>query len=551
MKLGNFTSSFIAIAAITAASPVLAQDAQSIDEGVSDEVRSGKVDVDPYIAVSQIAIAELSPGDDVVTYTQLTAGIDASIQGRNNGGSLSLQVNQNIGYGNNTSDSTTVSGVARGYATIVPRVLTIEAGGLAARTRVDGTGAATLNPLIDEDSESTIYSGFIGPNVHTRAGDVEINANYRIGYSRVEAPDSVVLAPGAAPVDVFDDSVSQSAAVHFGTRPGEPLPIGVGVGAGWNREDVSNLDQRVDDRYVRGDVQLPISQNVMLVGGVGYEDVEVSSRDALRDVNGIPVIGPDGRFVTDTSQPRQLAYDVSGLIWDAGVIWRPSSRTSFEAHVGRRYDSTSYYGSFDWAKSSRESVNLSVYDSVSGFGNQLNTALSNLPTDFTATRNALTGDLGGCVAGQNGSNCLAGALGSVRSSIFRSRGVAGSYTANVGRLTAGVGAGYDRRRFIAAPGTVLAAADGVTDESYYIAAFVSGEIDRQSSFTTNIYANRFESGFNQGEAVTAYGGSAAYSRNLTSRLAARVALAIDSIDSDVSVEDFATASALVGLRLGF
>ena len=99
--------------------------------------------------------------------------------------------------------------------------------------------------------------------------------------------------------------------------------------------------------------------------------------------------------------------------------------------------------------------------------------------------------------------------------------------------------------------TTNGAADGVTDESYYIAAFVSGEIDRRSSFTTNIYANRFKGGFNQGEAVTGYGGSAAYSRNLTSRLSARAALAIDSIESDVSVEDFTTASALVGLRLGF
>ncbi len=551
MKLRSLTSSLAVAAAFVAASPVLAQDAQPIEEGESDQVRSGKVDVDPYIAVSQIAIAELSPGDDVVTYTQLTAGVDASIQGRNNGGSISLQVSQNIGYGDDTRDSTTVSGVARGYATIVPRALTVEAGGLAARTRVDGTGASTLNPLIDEESESTIYSAYAGPNLHTNVGDVEVNANYRIGYTRVETPDALAIAPGAEPVDVFDESVSQSAAVHLGTRPGEPLPIGVGVGAGWNREDVSNLDQRVDDRYVRGDVQIPISPNVMLVGGVGYEDVEVSSRDAVRDANGDPVIGPDGRFVTDQSQPRQLAYDVSGLIWDAGIIWRPSSRTSLEAHVGRRYDSTSYYGSFAWAKSSRESVNISVYDSVSGFGNQLNTALANLPTDFTASRNALTGDLGGCVAGQDGANCLSGVLGSVRSSIFRSRGIAASYTANIGRLTAGVGAGYDRRRFIAAQGTVLGAADGVTDESYYVAAFVSGELDERSSFTTNVYANRFESGFDLAEPVTGYGGSAAYSRSLTSRLSARAAIAIDSIDSDVSDEDFTAASALVGLRLGF
>ena len=420
-----------------------------------------------------------------------------------------------------------------------------------ANTRVDGNGASTLNPLISEEAESTTYSAYAGPTLSTKAGDVHVNANYRIGYTRVESPDAIVTAPGATPLDVFDDSVSQSAKVHLATRPGEPLPIGVGVGAGWTQEDVSNLDQRVRDMYVRGDVQVPLSPSLALVAGVGYEDVEVSARDAVLDINGDPLLGADGRLVTDKSQPRQLAYDISGLIWDAGVIWRPSSRTSLQANVGRRYDSTTYYGNFAYAPSARESLNLSVYDSVNGFGSQLNNALANLPTEFNATRNALTGDLGGCVAGPDGSNCLGGVLGSVRSSVFRSRGIAGSYTVKAGRLSAGLGVGYDRRRFIAAQGTVLGAADGVTDQSYYASFFLSGELDAQSSFTTNLYANRFESGFDLAGDATTVGGSAAYNRSITRNLSARAAVAVDHVNTDVSAEDFTAASALVGLRLGF
>src|SRR5690606_39092115 len=121
-----------------------------------------------------------------------------------------------------------------------------------------------------------------------------------------------------------------------------------------------------------------------LVGGVGYEDVEVSSRDAVRDADGIPIVGSDGRFVTDDSVPRRIAYEASGLIWDVGVMWRPSTRTALEAHVGRRYDSTTYYGTFAWAPNSRSSVNVAVYDTISGFGGLLNTALASLPTQFTA-----------------------------------------------------------------------------------------------------------------------------------------------------------------------
>lgn len=558
MKVSAFTSS-LAIAAMLGtcgfSASVAAQDrgqsSDSGERGERGESSRGPVTVDPYIEVSQIAIAELSPGDDVVTFTQLAAGVDASIIGRNNGGSVSLRVEQNFGYGDTAQDSTTVSGVARGYASVIPNAVTIQAGGLVANTRVDGNGASTLNPLISEEVESTIYSAYAGPTLSTKAGDVYVNANYQIGYTRVESPNAIVTAPGADSIDVFDDSVSQSAKVQLATKPGEPLPVGVGVGAGWTQEDVSNLDQRVRDIYVRGDVQLPVTASLALVAGVGYEDVEVSARDAVRDVNGDPVFAADGRFVTDKSQPRQLAYDVSGLIWDAGVIWRPSSRTSFQAQVGRRYDSTTYYGSFAYAPSSREQISVSVYDTVSGFGSQLTNALANLPTEFSATRNALTGDLGGCVAGPDGSNCLAGVLNSVRSSAFRSRGVAGSYTVKVGRLSAGLGLGYDRRTFIGAPGTVLGVADGLADQSYYGAFFLSGELDAQSSFTTNLYANRFESGFDLAGDATTLGGSAAYSRSLTRNLSARAAVAVDHINSDVSPEDFTAASALVGLRLGF
>lgn len=560
MTTRTLTSTFalLAITAAMPAAPAMAQDYGYGDDEVTSsdgrsERRSGErvVDVSPYIEVNQVLVAELSPGDEVLTYTQVAVGVDAAVQGRNNGGSVSLRYERNFAGNDGALDSDTLSGVARGYATVVPQALTLEAGGLAARTRVDGNGSSTLNPVTDTDSESRIYSVYAGPNLHTRAGDAHINANYRIGYTRVEAPDAIVLAPGADPVDVFDDSLVQSANVHIGTQPGEPLPIGVGVGGGWTQEDISNLDQRVVDRYVRGDVSIPLGRSVNLVGGVGYEDVEVSSRDALRDANGDPVVGADGRFVTDTSQPRQIAYEADGLIWDVGVIWRPSTRTSLAAHVGRRYDSTTYYGSFAWAPDNRSAFNVSVYDGISGFGGLVNRALVDLPTEFEATRNPLTGDINGCVASLGGNNCVTGALGSVRSAVFRSRGVAASYSRQIGRLSAGIGAGYDRRKFIAGQNTVLAGADGLVDENYYVVGYLGAQLDRQSAISTNAYANWSTTDFANGGDASAVGASAAYSRNIIDGLSARAAVAIDHFESDASLEDLTAASALLGLRYDF
>ena len=68
-----------------------------------------------------------------------------------------------------------------------------------------------------------------------------------------------------------------------------------------------------------------------------------------------------------------------------------STRTALEAHVGKRYDSTTYYGTFAWQPSSRSSVNVSVYDGITGFGGTLTNALANLPDDFVAGRNPVTG----------------------------------------------------------------------------------------------------------------------------------------------------------------
>lgn len=47
----------------------------------------------------------------------------------------------------------------------------------------------------------------------------------------------------------------------------------------------------------------PFTPTVALVGSVGYEDIEISERDALRDLNGVPIFGDDGRLITN-KHPR-------------------------------------------------------------------------------------------------------------------------------------------------------------------------------------------------------------------------------------------------------
>ena len=541
--------------AVVTASPTLAQD-QGQDQGPDQgQVSSGEPTsqranrvVQPYIEVSQIISAELTPGDEVLTFTQLVAGVDINVQGRNSGAAVSLRYERNIAYGDDSVDSDTLSGIARGTLAVIPNTLNFEVGGLASRTQVDGSGGTTANPLVSQDAESRFYSAYAGPSLTTRVGAVDLSGLARAGYNRFETDAALVNAQGDV-VDVFDDSMTYLGQLRAGVRPGDLLPVGLAVTAGGFQEDISNLDQRVRDLYVRGDVTVPVSPTLALVGGVGYEDVEISSRDALRDANGVPVVGSDGRFVTDSASPRRIAFDVDGLLWDVGVMWRPSSRTNLAASVGRRYDSTTYYGTFTYVPNQRSAFALSVYDGVSGFGGSLNNSLAGLSSDFEAIRNPVTGDFGGLVTGSEGQSIIGG-LGSARSAAFRGRGVRASYQRTMGRTTAALGAGYDRRTFIAAQGTVLAAVDGLTDESYYVIGGLSRQVGQNANITTNAYVNWFDAAGSNGN-VTALGGSAAYNQSITQRLTGRAAIAVDYINSDFTAEDVAFATALIGLRYNF
>jgi hypothetical protein len=559
-------SRFAVLAAVLAACAPVALHAQELPyddvagEGdvadpSSGAARGPRMTVSPYIEASQVLLAELSPGSETLTYSALAAGIDASFAGRNNQGTVSVRYERRFGWGKKAADSDTLAGIARFQTAIVPRTLNFEMGAMAARSGVENNGSIVSGQEFG-DSATQVYSAYAGPNLATRMGDVAVNGHYYFGYTRVESPNAIAVVPGQNPVDVFDDSTRHNAELHLGTRAGEPLPVGIGAGVGWNREDISNLDQRINDFSARADIAVPVTSDLQLVAGVGWEKVEVSSRDAQIDtVTGLPVIDAHGRYVTDKSVPRQIAFESEGLIWDAGVMWRPSKRTALEAHVARRYGYLNYFGSFAYAPNARTSINISAYDSLTSFGGMMNRALANLPTQFDAVRNPLNGDLSGCVATQGSlgagqSACLVGALASVRSSVFRGRGVMASLGMSGGHLNYGIGAGYDRRRFIAVPGSVLGVTNLTIDENVWLAAYLNGRIDSKSGFGTTVWANWYQSGDALAGNSSAVGATASYNRSITSRLSANASVGIQGVNRDV-LEDFWSAQAMAGVRYTF
>lgn len=507
-----------------------------------------QVDVSPYLEIGQVLTAELKNGSDVLTYTTVAAGVDAVIATRRAEAAATIRYEHRFGESGGLGDADLLSGLARARLELM-QGFNIEGGALATRARADGRGADSGLFIGGANNVANLYSIYAGPTLTKRIGNLDFGAGYRFGYTKVDIDTPAVLAPGVPVGDAYDSSTNHVAWASLGQRPGD-LPFGWQVSGGYEREDSNQLDQRFEGKYARADVTVPISPSVALLGGVGYEKVQISQRDPLLDTNGVPVRDSNGRFVTDTSQPRQLSFDTDGLIWDAGVMWRPSPRTSLTARVGRRYGDTAYTGSFAYRPDDRTLFQLGVYDGLSSFGRGLTTGLSALPTQFDPTRNPISGDVNACVFGQQSGGCLAPQLANTTTAQFRSSGVQAILSSRYGRWSYGVGAGYDRRKLLVPTGSVLGAINGTVDEAYYLFVSAGRQLDSSSDLSISGYLNYFDNGSPGASDVQSAGISAAYSRRFWRGLTGTAAAGLNAFDQD-GFNSQLIGSALVGLRYNF
>ncbi|WNO52799.1 hypothetical protein [Stakelama saccharophila] len=509
--------------------------------------------ITPHVEIGQVLTADLQSGD-VLTYTTLGAGVDASIHTRRVEVQLSYQYEHRIAWDDDIGDSDVHSGLARA-AVDVARGVTLEGGAIATRARSDIRGPAPGNLAGNVDNVAQVFSGYVGPNVQTQVGPASLSALYRLGYTKVEAPSAFDLPDGQQRRDYYDDSVGQLAMASIGVPAGRIAPIGMTLSAAAEREDAGQLDQRYTGAFVRGDIVLPVSRVLALVAGAGWEDIRISQRDPLLDGDGDPVLDGHGRFVTDPDSPRRIAYETDNpLFWDAGVLWRPSRRTTLEARVGRRYDSWTYTGSLSHQIGPGSGLQVGVYDQVQSFGRQLNGALADLPTRFNTAPDTFGDNYNGCVFGTVGNaagGCLNGIFQSIVTANYRARGVDAVAAFNRAGNRFGVGLGYANRRFYAPDaadqGFLI---DGLEDEGYYAQAFYARSLTAQSSFSANVYANHFRSGVVAAPDVTGLGGTASYYRNF-GRLNAIASAGIYAFDSEGPDNDDVSAQAEVALGYVF
>lgn len=514
--------------------------------------RSGpRIDVIPYVELQQVLTADLDGGGEVLTYTSVAAGVSARVATRRAEAQADVRYERRIAWKDDLGDQDVISGLARARVDVVPNSVSFEGGALATRARGDIGGAAPGILVGDTSNTVDVYSIYAGPNVSLPVAEATLSAAYRIGYNRVENSNDSVTVDGIAG-DAYDDSTNQIASATIGVQPGV-LPVGLALGVGYEREDVSLLDQRYERKWARVDATLPVSPTLQLAGGVGYEDIEASQREALRGAGGLPVIDNNGRFVTDASSPRRLNFDTDGLIYDAGVLWRPSRRTALEAHAGRRYGGFFFAGSYQQQLDSRTNLAFGAYQTFSSYGRRLTNALAGLPTQFDTYRNPLDGSLGSCVYGadnQGGGGCFDAALAGTTSANFVVRGINGQLSTRRGGWNYGLSVGADQRRFKGRDLLGTIDLEGVTDESYFASLSAATQLDARSGFDMLAYLRYFDSELGNRSGVLGYGATASYNRRFSRGLSGIAALGVYGSDQDNGVDDL-VASALLGARYSF
>lgn len=235
----------------------------------------------PYVEVGQAIGADLST-DDVVTWTQLAAGVDAGVSSRQAQGQISARYERRIPWGGDLVDQDMLSGLARGTVKITPS-LSFDAGALATRTRADIRGAAPGLFSDNSTNVANVYSVYLGPQLSTSAGPAQITAAYRFGYTKVDAPAFTGIAPGAPRLDYFDQSTSHLAMASIGTRAGAIAPFGITLSGAIERDFATELSQHYEGEFGRVDVVQPISRTVAIRGGGRLrEDQGDPARSAAR-----------------------------------------------------------------------------------------------------------------------------------------------------------------------------------------------------------------------------------------------------------------------------
>lgn len=504
-----------------------------------------------FFDLQQVAESQLKgPGEDIVTYTEVAGSLAGSIRNRRIVATATYRLSYRIPEVGNISKNVNQDGAMRLQANVIDEWLTADTGAIITHSRISASGAAPQSNTANADNLAQTYSIYIQPTLSHRIGDLGVNASYRYAYTRNESGQTgPVVGP---PADRFDSSVSQEVTAGIGMQQ-SALPFDWTIGGQYRRENTSNLAQHFRALKITGEVKVPIAGTVAAVASGGYEKTQTSEREALVDpLTGFPVLGKGGRFVVDPASPRILTYDMDGFIGDAGLIWKPSRRSRFEARAGYRYGGFSVTGLIEMHPSDRTGLTLAVTDQIQTFGQSVSGSLAGAPANLDVKPSPDPGSsyqdcLFGATAGTG--RCLGGALGNASAEAYRERAATIIVTRALRQWVVSGSFGYTHRTYIDDPNAPFSL-NGVVDQSFFGNLSFAGQLSRVSGVSFSFAGSLFKNGQVGASDVMSGSFSANYNRTFGRNISARATLAVDASKQDGITADV-SGRAQLGLQYKF
>lgn len=510
-----------------------------------------RVDVGAYVEADVGVSAELGGNgggldDEVLTYTSVAAGVDGQVSTRRVTAGFSYRYERRVELTGDLPDDDSHSGLAAVRAQIVPGLVSVEAGGIA--TRTGGSGRAF--GVSDREAGTGVYAGYAGPTLTTRAGAVDINVFYRLGYVHV---DDDSLASAGAPDGSFDTTV-QLAGASAGVAPGGVGRPGWTVSAGHMSASTSSFDSSFDSQFVRGDVVLPVSPSFAVSAGVGYSRAHAEERDLLRDANGVPIFDAEGNLYPDPNGPMRTTLDSDGVYADAGFVWRPSPRSELQIRAGVTDDGEpTVLGAASFQVGRNFGFSFSIYDNDETFATTLTKNLRNLPDDLEITRDPFTGGLSaGCTFSREQPGrgvCISPLLQSISRVSFRERGGSFLFSGTGRTWSWGGGVTYLRRDTYLPNDPIFADTYAPDEQDLALFASASRPLGHFADLGFDGFVSIFDSE-DPNRDVTTIGGRVSFSRSFLMRRL-QLLTAFGFTYRSLFGTDSLVADAILGLRYTF
>lgn len=503
----------------------------------------------PFIDIEQFAEQQLKGAGDSVTYTEVSAGLEAQINSRRVVSTIAYRYTRRIPESGKTQTNSSHDGLARVTLQVVKDMLVLDAGAIATHTRVDPNGAAPQINTATAANLTQVFGYFAQPSFVRHMGEADVRASYRFGYVVTQGTSPAALT-GLPLVNHFDSSTNHQAAFSVGMKRSS-LPFDWSIKSDFESENATQLAQHFKTWNVSGEVIVPVFATIAAVGSVGYQSTQTSERASLLDANGVPVLDSKGGFVTDPNSPRTLTYDVKGIVGDGGVIWRPSRRTRLEVRGGYRYDGFSLSGLFEYQPGPRSGMTFVIFDRIDSFGRGVTEGVAQAPAGFDPTQVDGNSTYQNCLFGkQKGSgSCLTSTLGSATASAYRSRGFNFIYSYRMRQTQFSFAGGYARRNYIDLPGAP-GSLDGVVDQTFFVQGSVGEQLSQKSGLTFSFSGNLFKNGQVGGSDILSGVINGGYYQSFGRGLRAQATVGIEASKQD-GVPTDVTSRAQLGVRYQF